>query len=216
MVTNEQKFKTEGERGKEFLSQREVSSVATVVANEFAHWLALEAEEEPEPCPFCGGTTEVITDGQGYYGVSCIHCDYTSERYEQSIYAIAAHNSVARAVEAAAKQSVTDCNHLGNADKMREALDSIYNKLETLDVEEDSYADEVIASVKSVIVEALYAPPRNCDVGTAEEQAKRMNEFCNLHKHGGSVYACENCELFTVDRCELAWSQMPYEEGGAK
>lgn len=63
---------------------------------------------------------------------------------------------------------------------------------------------------------ALSAPPRNCDVGTAEEQEKRMNEFCNLHKHGGSVYACENCELFTVDRCELAWSQMPYEAGGAK
>ena len=57
---------------------------------------------------------------------------------------------------------------------------------------------------------------RNCDVGTAEEQEKRMNEFCSLHKHVGSVYACENCELFTVDRCELAWAQMPYEEGGAE
>lgn len=71
------------------------------------YWLALEAEEEkPEPCPFCGGTTEVITDEQGYYGVSCIHCDYTSERYEQSIYAIAAHNRVCRAVEAVKKGDV--------------------------------------------------------------------------------------------------------------
>ena len=102
-MNNEQKYKTAEERVKEFLSQREVSSIATDVANEFAHWLALEAEEEPEPCPFCGGTTEVITDEQGYYGVSCIHCDYTSERYEQSIYAIAAHNRVARAVEAVKK-----------------------------------------------------------------------------------------------------------------
>ena len=117
--------------------------------------------------------------------------------------------------EAACKE-VTDCNRLGNAAKMREALDSIYQKLETLDVEADSYADEVIASVKSVIVDALSAPPRNCDVGTAAEQEKRMNEFCNSHKHGGSVYACENCELLNVDRCELAWSQMPHEEGGAK
>ena len=33
----------------------------------------------------------------------------------------AAHNRVCRAVETAAKQSVTDCNHLGNAAKMREA-----------------------------------------------------------------------------------------------
>lgn len=54
-MTNEQKYKTTEERVKEFLSQREASSIATVVANEFAHWLALEAEEEPEPCPFCGG-----------------------------------------------------------------------------------------------------------------------------------------------------------------
>ena len=105
-MTNEQKYKTTEERVKEFLSQREVSSIATVIANEFAHWLALEAEEEPEPCPFCWGTTEVITDEQGYYGVSCIHCDYTSERYEQSIYAIAAHNRVFRAVEAMKKGEV--------------------------------------------------------------------------------------------------------------
>ena len=62
-----------------------------------------ESEEEPKPCPFCGGMTEVITDEQGYCGVSCIHCDYTSERYRQPIYAIAAHNRVARAVEAKKK-----------------------------------------------------------------------------------------------------------------
>ena len=54
-------------------------------------------------------------------------------------------------------------SQVGNAAKMREALDKIYNKLETLDVEEDSYADEIIASVKSDIVDALSAPPRNCD-----------------------------------------------------
>ena len=105
-MTNEQKYKTPEERVKAFLSQREVPSIATVVANEFAHWLALEAEEKPKPCPFCGGMTEVITDEQGYYGVSCIHCGYTSERYEQSIYAIAAHNRVARAVEAVKKGDV--------------------------------------------------------------------------------------------------------------
>ena len=30
------------------------------------------------------------------------------------------------------EQSITDCNNLGNYEKMREALESIYNKLETL------------------------------------------------------------------------------------
>ena len=101
-MTNEQKYKTAEERVETFLSHRsDKSSIAAVVAKEFAHWLSLEADDvKIESCPFCGGTTEVITDEQGYYGVSCIHCDYTSERYRQSIYAIAAHNRVTRAVMA--------------------------------------------------------------------------------------------------------------------
>ena len=46
-MLNQDKHKTAEERVKAFLSQREfVSSFATVIANEFAHWLALEAEEE--------------------------------------------------------------------------------------------------------------------------------------------------------------------------
>ena len=114
--------------------------------------------------------------------------------------------------DAAAKQSVTDCNHLGNSAKMREALDSIYNKLETLDVEEDSYADEVISSVKSDIVAALSAPPRNCDVGTVEEQAERFHAFCKSNKQCGDVYSCERCQLNSIEDCELAWAQMPYDE----
>lgn len=67
---------------------------------------------------------------------------------------------------------------------------------------------------------ALAAPPRQCDVGTAEEQAERMDMFCKSHKHGFDglkCYACENCKFISVDRCELAWAQMSYaEEGGAK
>ena len=104
-MTNEQKYKTAEERFNAFYKKCGSCRVTICdrikVINCLNNWLTLEAEEEkPEPCPFCGGTTEVITDEQGYYGVSCIHCDYTSERYEESIYAIAAHNRVARAVMA--------------------------------------------------------------------------------------------------------------------
>lgn len=53
--------------------------------------------------PVLWGVTEVVTDEQGCYGVSCIHCGYISERYIQSIYAIAAHNRVCRAVETVKK-----------------------------------------------------------------------------------------------------------------
>ena len=112
-MTNEQKHKTAKERTDAFSKWcvNRICELCELRSHNFDggdgcnfYWLALEAEEEsPKPCPFCGGTTEVTTDEQGYYGVSCIHCDYTSERYEQSIYAIAAHNRVARAVEAVKK-----------------------------------------------------------------------------------------------------------------
>lgn len=49
--------------------------------------------------------------------------------------------------------------------------------------------------------EALTQPPRNCDVGTAEEQTKRHDAYCM----SGVVlctYACKSCFA--------QWSQMPY------
>ncbi len=59
---------------------------------------------------------------------------------------------------------------------------------------------------------ALSAPPRNCDVGTAEEQEERLNEFCSSHfEH------CSKCPLFDKFRyCQTAWMQMPYEMGEEK
>lgn len=54
-------------------------------------------------------------------------------------------------------------------------------------------------------------PRRNCDVGTAEEQAKRLSEWC-IGRH------CVNCQFKGgwPDECKLKWAQMPYEEGGEK
>ena len=114
-MTNEQKYNTAEERNdafNEWCFNMDCES-CELKAHNFDggagcrfYWLALEAEEAKiEPCPFCGGTTEVTTDEQGYYGVSCIHCDYTSERYEQCIYAIAAHNRIACAVRTAKEET---------------------------------------------------------------------------------------------------------------
>lgn len=61
---------------------------------------------------------------------------------------------------------------------------------------------------------ALAAPMRNCDVGTAEEQKERFEEFCDDEK--GDRQHCRNCRLCNALDCELAWAQMPYEEGGAR
>ena len=67
---------------------------------------------------------------------------------------------------------------------------------------------------------------RNCDVGTADEQAKRFVNFCLKHigcaeETGGRH--CVGCPLEKASRnitqkCELYWAQMPYVEkkGGAK
>ena len=54
---------------------------------------------------------------------------------------------------------------------------------------------------------ALAAPARNCEVGTAEEQAKRLSEWCN-GRH------CVNCRFKGgwPDECKLQWAQMPYTE----
>lgn len=66
---------------------------------------------------------------------------------------------------------------------------------------------------------ALAEPVKNCEVGTAREQAKRMDAFCASHgERIDDSWRCDNCPLCSINRCELAWAQMPYveKEGGAK
>ncbi|MBR4616263.1 MAG: hypothetical protein IKO55_11710 [Kiritimatiellae bacterium] len=67
---------------------------------------------------------------------------------------------------------------------------------------------------------ALSAPPRNCDVGTAEEQEKRFDAW--VQDRRGDLDCTGKCPAhhgvdFGVVNCVLQWAQMPYEveEGGA-
>ena len=68
---------------------------------------------------------------------------------------------------------------------------------------------------------ALAAPPRNCDVGTSEEQAERFYAFCGYHRFQSgikgmcsSLCPCIRCR----DMCNYitTWEQMQYEEGDVK
>ena len=60
---------------------------------------------------------------------------------------------------------------------------------------------------------ALAAPPRNCDVGTAEEQARRLGALCESFPG----ISCKGCPLDSKTmNCELAWAQMPYEPKGGE
>ena len=56
---------------------------------------------------------------------------------------------------------------------------------------------------------ALAAPPRNCDVGTAEEQSERYEKFCYAHR--SREKGCGGCPLCDIVCCGFAWLQMPYE-----
>lgn len=66
--------------------------------------------------------------------------------------------------------------------------------------------DELICRVQAL----ENRPKRNCDVGTVEEQLKRLhNAVCNAAK------ACPDPD-WSCAKCFAVWSQTPYGEGGAK
>lgn len=102
------------------------------------------------------------------------------------------------------EQSVTDCNRLGNASKMREALEFA----------EDELWSHGLFDASKRIASALSAPPRNCDVGTADEQHARFYSFCD------KIEECKKCPLWRggglTSKCSVYWGQLPYEEGGVK
>ena len=110
---------------------------------------------------------------------------------------------------------------VGNAAAMREALENIANMGEEIDYQLGSSDETVYAfrherslayNISECARTALSAPPRNCDVGTAEEQVSRYNEFCMQR-------ACSECPFYAAGdllACGVRWSQMPYEEGGVK
>ena len=118
----------------------------------------------------------------------------------------------------AAKQSVTDCNHLGNAAKIRDVLKETKSVIEKCmeilnripdgveyDGLIDDVADELCDLRDSHVKPALSAPPRNCDVGTADEQVKSYFSFCDRH-------TCQSCPVKGATDCGFLWEQMPYEE----
>ena len=101
---------------------------------------------------------------------------------------------------------------VGNAAKMREALekcDALLQRITKsaffLDANMGLTIDTM--NVGNAITEALSAPPRNCDVGTVEQQRERFRKFCFQR-------LCNNCPMYSKEsysECGLMWMQMPYE-----
>jgi len=68
---------------------------------------------------------------------------------------------------------------------------------------------EVLAGPLNAASDALSKPPRNCDVGTPEEQAMRFDAFCAAHLFQ-SEKCCSSCPCHGADGCEFKWGQLPY------
>ena len=104
-----------------------------------------------------------------------------------------------------AYKDVTISGHVGNSAKMRDALsDACYAMFNFLKTQNGGY--EEMAKALDKAKAALAEPPRNCDIGNALEQVSRHRIWC---KCGGACAV--SCKM-----CFAKWSQMPYEEGGAK
>lgn len=77
-----------------------------------------------------------------------------------------------------------------------------------------NYKQLLDAMVKE-ISEALSEPPRQCDVGTAEEQEERFTKVCTANSRDGVRGLCSATCPFSRDyqsECALAWGQTPYAE----
>lgn len=110
----------------------------------------------------------------------------------------------------------------GNSAAMREALE----RLASIDLDEDIWDEDGADGRKlhNAVIEAraaLSATARNCDVGTAEEQAERHERFCAAHYKADAVdaqcFGCPASDKKETD-CEFVWGQLPFapEEGGAE
>ena len=105
-------------------------------------------------------------------------------------------------------------SRVGNAAKMRNALsDACYAMFNFLKTQNGGYGEMAKALDKAKA--ALAVPPRNCDVGTDEEQSRRYEELCDRHTCGSRCSA-SGCPMYEHDCSPFAWGQMPYEEGGVK
>ena len=106
------------------------------------------------------------------------------------------------------------CNHWNYLCPYLEKLDGAANRaLEGYQKDYPNDVDTIIAEDRKSAIR----PRRNCDVGTAEEQAKRFWGYCNAHScnecpaRGGWRTVYTDGTSFKMIQCGILWAQMPYE-----
>lgn len=100
-----------------------------------------------------------------------------------------------------------------NVQKTWEALAEI--RLLLVRVPRSIRSDVACGIIAAKAKAALAEPPRNCDVGTPEEQDKRFDAFCKSYKeHHGNCFGC--AALRTSGDCKVSWMRMPCEGKGSE
>ena len=124
-------------------------------------------------------------------------------------------------IEAAHKReheaTIEKSSVVGNAAVMLDALDKILWCLEWMsDNTENKSIKDHLAKPIELAKSALSASPRNCDVGTADEQAKLFHSFCEKFQSCIQEMCSPLCPFINccdVCHCMTKWLQMPYKEG---
>lgn len=101
---------------------------------------------------------------------------------------VAEFDDFADRIEAAANRE----RKPGSVFAMRSALMRLEEELKWMN--QRGWGDS-LAAVRA----ALAAPPRNCDVGTKDEQHARFKAFCQERN-------CIKCPFYGVADCEVEWS----------
>lgn len=102
---------------------------------------------------------------------------------------------------------------------MHSALTSAYMVLVKAYMDHCQIPPAELARVISILEQAVDIKPRNCDMGTAEEQANRFHNFCVSNSGSIDGMCSSTCPcIASPDKCHCLckWSQMPYKEGGVK
>lgn len=115
-----------------------------------------------------------------------------------------------------------ESNNAECIDELRAIKDSIecylLQQVRKGDVDIDALETWCKAVVKRINA-ALAAPPRQCDVGTVEEQKERFDAFCNAQPLKRGYCDCvlqKNRQGLCEGLCEFAWAQTSYAEEGAR
>ena len=155
----------------------------------------------------------LVRDAEG-----CVLMSFTGEPYRTNAEAIAKASEFCAAMNELHERA-GNATTTGNSAAMHKALAEIRRELDyycngrtllarmTEDPPDYTCLRDSLLEIERIVDSARSAPPRNCDVGTADEQRKRQHDtMCNTTK------ACPDSD-WSCRKCFAEWGQLPYEEG---